>query len=288
MSSNRYDLVSEISHNARSAAQLLYISTAKYGGDWLSVPHTHACAEMFYVVGGEGSFLIGNETFPVSKGDLVVVNPLVEHTETSFHSQPLEYIVLGVDGLELSIGELKDRPFYISHFHQNSAQIQVYLQDMLQEIGEKAPGYEAICQDLLDVLIIRLMRISNYCACMIPTANHSNKDAATVRRYINNHFKEPITLDMLADLVHISKYHMAHNFTKAYGISPINYLLSLRLQESCILLESTNFSMSHIAQTVGFSSSCYFSQIFKKAMGISPSEYRASQIAKSKQQRWHI
>lgn len=284
MSTNRYDLVSEISQNASSSAQLLYITTAKYGGDWLSVPHTHSCTEMFYVVGGKGNFLIGNETFPVNEGDLVVVNPLVEHTETSFHAQPLEYIVLGIDGLELSFGDVEDRPFYITHFHHNSAQIQGYLQDMLQEIGGKVPGYESICQDLLDILIIRLMRSSNYAAYMVPTAEHSNKDAATVRRYINNHFKEPITLDMLANLVHISKYHMAHNFTKAYGISPINYLLNLRLQESCILLESTNFSMSHIAQTVGFSSSCYFSQIFKKAMGISPSEYRAMQISKGKQQ----
>ena len=285
MSTNRYELVSEISYNARSAAQLLYISTAKYGGDWLSVPHTHTCAELFYVVGGEGSFLIGTETFSVTKGDLVVVNPLVDHTETSFRSQPLEYIVLGVDGLELSSGELEDRPYYITHFHQSSGQIQGYLQDMLQEIADKAPGYETICQNLLDILIIRLMRSSNYSAYMVPTANHGNKDAATVRRYLNSHFKEPITLDMLANLVHISKYHMAHNFTKAYGISPINYLLSLRLRESCILLESTNLSMSHIAQTVGFSSPCYFSQIFKKSMGVSPSEYRASQIVKSKQQR---
>ena len=285
MSTNRYELVSEISYNARSAAQLLYISTAKYGGDWLSVPHTHTCAELFYVVGGEGSFLIGTETFSVTKGDLVVVNPLVEHTETSFRSQPLEYIVLGVDGLELSSGKLEDRPYYITHFHQNSGQIQGYLQDMLQEIADKAPGYETVCQNLLDILIIRLMRSSNYSACMVPTANHGNKDAATVRRYLNSHFKEPITLDMLANLVHISKYHMAHNFTKAYGISPINYLLSLRLRESCILLESTNLSMSHIAQTVGFSSPCYFSQIFKKSMGVSPSEYRASQIVKSKQQK---
>ncbi len=284
MSTNRYDLISEISHSASNSAQLLYINTTKYGGDWLSVPHTHSCTEMFYVVGGQGNFLIGNETFSVSKGDLVVVNPLVEHTETSLHAQPLEYIVLGVDGLELSLGESEDRPFYITHFHHNSGQIQGYLQDMLHEIGEKAPGYEAICQDLLDVLIIRLMRNSNYSACMVPTADHSNKDSATVRRYINNHFKEPITLDMLANLVHISKYHMAHNFTKAYGISPINYLLNLRMQESCILLESTNFSMSHIAQTVGFSSPCYFSQIFKKAMGVSPSEYRAKQMGKGKQQ----
>ena len=275
MSLNRFDLVSEVSHNARSAARLLYISTAKYGGDWLSVPHTHDCAEMFYVVGGQGNFVVGKETFPVTQGDLVVVNPLVEHTETSFQAQPLEYIVLGVDGLELSLLENGDRQFYINHFQHTNGQIKSYLQNMLQEIEHRAPGYEAICQDLLDILMIHLMRSSNYSARLIPTANHASKDSATVRRYIDNHFKEPITLDMLATLVHINKYHMAHNFTRDYGISPINYLLNLRLQESRSLLQSTNYSMSQIAHIVGFSSSSYFSQIFRKTMGISPSDYRA-------------
>ena len=283
MSLSRFNLVSEISQNTRSVAQLLYISTAKYGGDWLSVPHTHTCAEIFYVVGGQGNFIAEAETFQITKGDLVVVNPLVEHTETSFQSQPLEYIVLGVDGLELSVADDADRPFYINHFHNNT-QIQNYLQDMLQEIGAKAPGYEDICQDLLNILIIRLMRSSDYTVKLIPTANHAAKGSVTVRRYIDNHFKEPITLDLLAGLVHINKYHMAHNFTRDYGISPINYLLNLRLQESCALLRSTNYTITQIAQIVGFSSSCYFSQIFRKTMGISPSEYRAGVSPREKQE----
>ena len=278
MSLSRFNLSSGMGNPPHRPLQLLYISTAKYGGDWLSVPHTHTCAELFYVIGGQGNFIVGDDSFPVSTGDLVVVNPMVEHTETSFHAQPLEYIVLGVDGLELSHIENNNQQYFISHFDADNTHIQDHLRDMLQEIAVQAPGYETVCQSFLEILIVLLMRNADCSARMVTNTNHTSKDSATVRRYIDGHFKEPITLDQLAELVHINKYHMAHKFTRDYGISPISYLLQLRLQESCSLLRSTNHSMSQIAQIVGFSSPSYFSQIFRKTMGISPSDYRTESL----------
>ena len=272
VSLNRYDLNADTG----SRIQLLYISTAKYGDDWLSVPHAHTCTEFFYVLNGCGSFMVAAESIPVSKGDLIAVNPMVEHTETSSQTQPLEYIVLGVKGLELSFGSEGNRQYQVNRFRpEQIPQIEGYLQSMLREIMERAPGYDTICQSLLNVLIVLLMRNYDQSARVLPATNHVTKTSATVRRYIAEHFKEPITLDLLADVVHVNKYHMAHRFTQDYGISPISYLLQLRLQDSCTLLRSTNHSLSQIAQIVGFSSPSYFSQIFRKNMGISPSDYRA-------------
>ena len=65
----------------RSRVKLLYVSTAKYGGDWHSTLHTHDCTEIFYVVGGSGKFNICGKLLPVSTDDMVIVNPKVEHTE---------------------------------------------------------------------------------------------------------------------------------------------------------------------------------------------------------------
>ena len=272
MSLSRY----ELNMDSGSQIQLLYISTAKYGDDWLSVPHTHTCTELFYVQGGYGSFLVGTESFSVNKGDLIAINPMVEHTETSSQASPLEYIVLGVKGLELSFGSNGNRQYQVSRFLPDQIpQVENHLQCMLQEITGQAPGYKTICQNLLNVLIVLLMRSYDQSACVLPVANHITKTSATVRRYIDEHFKEHITLDLLAAVVHVNKYHMAHLFTRDYGISPINYLLQLRLQDSCTLLRTTNHSLSQIAHIVGFSSPSYFSQIFHKNMGISPSDYRA-------------
>lgn len=274
MSLNRYDLISQASRDARMSAKLLYVSTAKYGGDWHSVPHAHTCAELFYVVGGKGQIQIDDRLFPVSTDDLVIVNPQIRHTEISLPSHPLEYIVLGVDGLELMVKEDNDQQFYIISLKNSGSDIQFFLRDMLREIENKAPGYDAVCQDLLDILVIRLMRVSDFSAQLVPSIMQVSKEGAIVHRYIESHFKENITLDDLAEVAHLSKYHLTHLFTRDYGVSPIRFLLSLRIRESCYLLRSTDLSLAQIARISGFSSPSYFSQSFRKAEGASPTDYR--------------
>ena len=77
---------------------------------------------------------------------------------------------------------------------------------------------------------------------------------------------------------------MVHAFSREYGISPINYLISRRIQESRYLLSTTDHSLSQIAHMLGFSSPSYFSQSFRKLSGMSPMEYRKQQRSGSRSQ----
>lgn len=274
MSTNRYDLAAETNRRTGSAAKLLYISTAKYGGDWHCVPHTHSCAELFYVLSGKGQFIIESQTFPVAAGDLIIVNPLVRHTETSLNANPLEYIVLGVGGLELAAVADQTEDYCIVNFRESDGDIRFFLQTMLREIETGAVEYETVCQNLLDILVIRLMRLMELATPRSPAAPKVSKESAIVRRFIDNHFKENLNLDLLAQVAHVNKYYLSHSFSKEYGISPISYLLSLRIQESQRLLRSTDHTLAQIAQFAGFSSPSYFSQSFRKAVGMSPVQYR--------------
>ena len=138
-----------------------------------------------------------------------------------------------------------------------------------------------MCQDLLEVLVVRLMRRTDF--SLTPTAPEArtSKECTSVRRYIDSHFKESISLDRLAEVAHVNKYYLVHTFSREFGISPINYLISRRIAESKHLLGETDHSLSQIAHMLGFSSPSYFSQSFRKLEGISPMEYRKQ----SKQQR---
>lgn len=265
----------------RNKVKLLYVSTAKYGGDWHSTLHTHACTEIFYVVGGSGKFNIEGKLLPVTTDDMVIVNPNVEHTEVSYNKRPLEYIVLGVEGLEYSAGEDADERWFMTNMQNAREALLHALREMLREIEYKAVGYELICQDLLEVLILRLMRHAGLQFLPTKTEHRKpgrkpSKECAAVRHYIDNHFKENINLDMLSELVHVNKYYMVHSFTKEYGISPINYLISRRIEESKYLLSDTDHSLSQISHMLGFSSPSYFSQSFRRLEGISPMEFRRS------------
>lgn len=275
MSNSRYDLErGAVPPLDRSATKLLYVSTAKYGGDWHSLLHTHACAEIFYVVGGMGQFKIEELTLPVSADDMIIINPNVEHTEVSLNASPLEYIVMGVEGLEFSADEDGDDRYCIVNFRTTRDDVLHYLRSMLAEIEVKAQGYDLVCQDLLEVLVVRLLRRNDFSLTPAPVQKRSSKECAAVRRYLDSHFKENISLDFLAELAHVNKYYLVHAFSREFGVSPINYLISRRIAESRCLLSDTDHSLSQISHMLGFSSPSYFSQSFRKIEGISPMEYR--------------
>ena len=103
MSTERFDI--RHAPAPRESFRLLYISKSRFGGDWNSTVHTHSCTELFYCLSGEGQFLLSGQLFPVKPDDMVIVNPQVEHTELSLNASPLEYIVLGVSGIEILFGK---------------------------------------------------------------------------------------------------------------------------------------------------------------------------------------
>lgn len=255
------------------AVKLLYASYAKYSADWESIPHSHGCTELFYVVSGGGQFQVDELSLPVGPEDLMVVNPNVEHTERSQGENSMEYIVLGFEGLEYSPGEEQDSRYLLTHVLEGQEFVLRDLRDILRELEEKRPGYSRICQNLLVNLILRLSRRDD--TGFLPVSGRRpTRECSVARRYIDTHFKESITLDQLAALAHVNKYYMAHSFSREYGISPINYLISRRIEESKYLLESTNHSLSQISHMLGFSSPSYFSQSFRRLVGMSPMTYR--------------
>ena len=275
MSRSYYSFDNNQTFTIRGTAKLLNVASARYGGDWHSVPHAHNHTELFYIVSGKGQFLIEDQVFPVGVNNLVIINPNVIHTEDSLDAQPLEYIVLGIDGIELSTGEDTNGQFCILD-HYESKDISSCLRSILREMAIKHTGYEDICQAYTEILIIRLMRHTALAVQPEQQSISSNRQCAAVRRYIDMHFKEPLTLEQLSEEAHMNKYYLSHTFKREYGISPINYMISRRLNESKYLLTETDLPMSQIAQLLGFSSSSYFSQAFRKTQGVSPMEFRQS------------
>ena len=254
-----------------SRARLLYVACTNYSEEWNSTLHTHACAELFFITRGHGVFQVRQERFPVAINDLVVVNTSVPHTETSQNGSPLEYIVLGVEGLE-TLTDLGGCA--LLHLLGAQEAVTTCLRQMAREIRERQPGCDEVCQKLLEIILLRLLRREDFALGRAPEGPRGSRECDLVRRYIDNHFKENLTLDQLAGMVHVSKYYLSHAFRKEFQTSPISYLISRRIQESKFLLRETDLSLSQIAQILGFSSLSYFSQSFRRLEDTSPLEYR--------------
>ena len=275
MSRSHYSLGKEQTYTIRGTAKLLNVASAKYGGDWHSVPHTHNHLELFYIVGGKGQFLIQDQLYPVNVNNLVIINPNVTHTEVGLNAQPLEYIVLGIEGIELAASEGSNGQFNILDYFE-SVEVSGCLRNILREMEQKNPGYEDVCQAYMEILIIRLMRNTALAVPTEPQMISGNRQCTAVKRYIDLHFKEALTLEQLAEDAHMNKYYLSHAFKREYGTSPINYMITRRIEESKYLLAETDLSMSQIAQLLGFSSLSYFSQVFRRTQAVSPMEYRQS------------
>jgi AraC-like DNA-binding protein len=262
----------------RDKMKLRNIASTRYSGDWPSIPHSHSYAELFYIVDGAGQFQINDKLFPVQAHQLVVVNPNVIHTEVSLESHPLEYIVLGIEGLEFTISDAAEGSFCVYTFDGNN-DVLPCMRKILTEMQNRESNFQILCQAYMDIIVVQLMRNASVSAVPIHSRLPANRQCATVKRYIDHHYKENLTLDELAEKVSISKYHMAHAFKREYGVSPINYIIDCRIREGKRLLAETDLAPSQIASILGFSSSSYFCKSFSNIEGTSPTEYRkANQV----------
>ena len=256
--------------------QLESITKSKYDSDWHSTLHTHPFTELFYVVDGKGEFNIQGQRFPVKANDFVIINPQVEHTELSSPDEPLEYIVLGINGLSFSnltpVSE-GGHPFSFFNLRDEQKDILRYLNAMVQEATSQSMSYELVCHNLLEILLIKILRHQHF-DLEVSKQSKATKDISFIKHYLETYYHESIQLEDLASMTHLSRFYISHSFKKEIGMSPMEYLIAIRIKESKILLRTTNYSISQVADIVGFTTPTYFSKQFRKSTGISPTDYR--------------
>ena len=97
--------------------------------------------------------------------------------------------------------------------------------------------------------------------------------------YINQNYSSITTIDEISDAFFISKFHLCHAFKKATGITLIQYLNKIRIQNACNMLAGTKLSVSKISAACGFHSSMYFCKVFKEALYVTPSEFRRNSLS---------
>ncbi|RUT35554.1 methylphosphotriester-DNA--protein-cysteine methyltransferase family protein [Paenibacillus zeisoli] len=102
-----------------------------------------------------------------------------------------------------------------------------------------------------------------------------NEDwVAQITDYIDLHYHERLSLQLLADLFHGSPYHLHRTFKRITDLTPVEYIQRLRVKKAQEMLDSTDYTVGNIGFMVGIPSSPYFITLFKKITGYTPAEYR--------------
>lgn len=105
----------------------------------------------------------------------------------------------------------------------------------------------------------------------------SNKVLTEAKQYIEQHYCEPIMLEQLAEQYSLSATYLSSIFKQAYQVTPTEYVTVLRIQKAKQLIQAQQSRIRDIAIEVGYSDEFYFSRVFKKVEGMSPSQYAEQQ-----------
>jgi AraC-like DNA-binding protein len=107
-------------------------------------------------------------------------------------------------------------------------------------------------------------------------AVHEQSGIEIVLSYICANYRNHITLDKLADLAHLNKSYLVRLFRREVGMSPIEYLIDVRIKNAMKLLAMTDMKLSDIAESCGWSDCSFFIRQFKHKTGVTPYEYKKS------------
>lgn len=256
--------------------------------DFTTVPlHWHDEMEIIYIKKGMGLVTIDFEQYTISNNTIILILPGQLHSieQLDQHSMEYENIIFDVKMLfskkedssisnflsPLLNGQILVPSIYSSvsrHYNLISACI-----DACDEICKTKPeGYELFIKGKLFEFFFIL---SNQCrtedTIRIPKQLNKMK---LILKYVENHYRDKITIKEMADLVEFSESHFMRYFKEAMGISFIHYLREYRLTMAARLLLASEASILSIAEEVGFDNLSYFNRAFKDKYGMTPREYR--------------
>lgn len=252
--------------------------------------HRHDFTEIVVVLDGVGDHLLDDGRFPISTGDVFVIDQnhahgyrnarglqianvlfderfLLERERSLRHMAGYQTLVHLEPGSRKRLsfgGKLK-----LTTAHRIRVEERIY--ELRDELERRHDGYQALSLSILVDIIVRLCRL--YRADM-SESQRTLYDMGEVVGYLERHYQEKLEIRDLEELVAMSSRTLMRRFGQATGTTPMQYLLRVRLSRAAHLLRTTRHTMTDIAARVGFSDSNYFSRQFRKAMGTSPTEYR--------------
>ncbi len=223
-----------------------------------------------YVVSGRGTFTAAGRAFPVRAGEVFLVWPNVVVSYEADTESPWEYYWLGFSGPDaaalLARTDLRpDAPVLHIDFGRT---FQRYITAIYDARGQSAwsrtqmLGYAYL---LLGKLIEGHEEIASP-SDMVERA----------AEFISNNYTAQITIDDVAAYAGVSRSWLYRGFQRRFGVSPLAYLEDIRLQYAMQLLTRTALQIREIAYSVGYVDALYFSKVFSRRTGLSPTAYRAA------------
>lgn len=224
-----------------------------------------------YTYSGEGSLKYGGREYTLREGDGFFINCRNYHYYSAI-SEVWDVGILHLNGPLLA--DLSQQ--YMMHtspvFHEPlTGQTQEFIEKLLHLYSSLIPDRDWHISNCLDSLVCHLLELQS----RKETGSFSiPEDFQYLIKYMESNYTRSMSLDYLADFIGMSKYAFSRSFRKYTGFSPIDYLITLRIERAKVLLKNSSMSAAEIAEEVGIHDVNNFTNLFRKKTGFTPGVYR--------------
>lgn len=235
--------------------------------------HTHDFIEIVYVYDGKGYHIYNNVTYPVSKGELYIINSRTPHCFYPTDKSNSEHLV---------VYNLCFLPEFISSINIHLpilvelTDIEQLYEKMYLEFTSKGINYVELLRLSLCELLLKIHRFYRQ--------NHASPESAVIKyrhqlipdciQYLRENYSKKVTIEELSNNFFLSKSYLSSLFKKATGSGVVEYLQHIRIERACELLTNTTLSITEISTQVGYTDYRFFNKSFKKITGVTAHEYR--------------
>ena len=233
-------------------------------------PHIHDDIELVFVKRGGGTAYCDGKKYTLTENNFFLVFPNQVHHYSECSNGDFIVIIVKPSNLFCYKDIFEDGApsSAVCNFEKgeddNTVQLlKIATKEFLRD------GYSSIIEAYLTAIFGKLLKFYN-----IKKTKTSRETILQILQYCASHYKEPITVDSVAQNLHISRSSISHIFSSRLSMNFCDYINSLRLIEAEQLLKNKSYSITEISYLCGFSTIRTFNRAFLKRYGVSPSSYR--------------
>ena len=280
----REDGSEQVNYDDDSFPSYIYDGWIKPNVTWEKVPHFHEDIEMVTVKTGKMAYSVNGTLIPLYEGDTIFVNSNQIHYSLSLDNETATYVIfianpnilnssvaVEMQALQPILNNPKLSYLRFRNINENTVDIH----NIMLSLPDIRRDPFQVTKKFFDIWEIILNQSKTY-GMLDEDAQldiHTRSFKAMMY-YIQQNYKESITLDDIAMSGNISKSLCNKVFHKYVGDSRVNYLLNYRVRKVAELLRTTSLSLSEIAALTGFNGTSYMSEMFKKSFKSSPRDFR--------------
>ncbi len=274
-------------------SQLSYKHRHYTDGNYAGFYHYHRGIELLFVHCGKGTLVVNRKVYSLEAGSIVFIQPFQLHRVQFDVSEqiPYERTVLTFEPFTYApyFNMFSKTYRFFEHLWKDDLSNQVFRMDsnepyisaLLKHLDNKIK--ESKGTDDLEGTGMMILAILEYMQSLNEIKSlqgnpRSERHAEKIMQWVEENYTKPFELDELTASLHLSKHHISHLFRSETGSSITDYVIARRIRQACWLLKSEAVSIEQIGARVGVPHFSYFCRLFKKITGLTPKQYRKSNL----------